>query len=182
MRVRAERAPAVGDDLGIVRKLREALLELLDRDRARAVDVAGGVLLAGAHVHEHDVAPREPGAELRAADALDVLAEVVAGGALDLGQPCAGSVAQRQPQTEHFIARDGVADTRALALARHHAGGVQRLEVLRAVGARLAARPGQLLDRTWRLREQVEQLQPARAPEGFAHQGDRFEEHVLVAP
>src|SRR4051812_7622206 len=58
--VGAERAAAVGDDLAIGRQLGEALLELLDRDRARAVDVAGLELLAGADVDEHHVATAQP--------------------------------------------------------------------------------------------------------------------------
>src|SRR5882724_8570658 len=53
VRVGAERAAAVGDDLTIGRQLGQALLELLDRDRARALDVPGLELLGGADVDEH---------------------------------------------------------------------------------------------------------------------------------
>src|SRR5256885_13897672 len=53
--VGAERAAAVGHDLAIGGQLGEALLELVDRDRAGPVDVAGLELLGGADVDEHDV-------------------------------------------------------------------------------------------------------------------------------
>ena len=59
MGVGAERAAAVGDDLAVGRQLGEAPLELVERDRSRAFDVAGGELLGGAHVDEHDVAAAE---------------------------------------------------------------------------------------------------------------------------
>ena len=53
---------------------------------------------ARAHVDEHDVAAAQPLDQLVAADRLDVLAEVVARRALDLGQPGDRGVAQRQPE------------------------------------------------------------------------------------
>src|SRR3954453_23412665 len=58
--VGAERAAAVGHDLAVGRQLGEALLELLDRDRARAVDVAGLVLLGGAANGGPDGAAAQP--------------------------------------------------------------------------------------------------------------------------
>src|SRR4051794_8048143 len=70
--VGAERAAAVGHDLAVGRQLGEALLELLDRDRARALDVPGRELLGRTHVDEHDVALAQPGYQLLAADGLDV--------------------------------------------------------------------------------------------------------------
>ena len=56
MGVGAERAAAVGHDLAVGRQLGQPALELVDRDRARALDVPGLVLLGRAHVDEHDVA------------------------------------------------------------------------------------------------------------------------------
>src|SRR5215218_3031930 len=82
----AERAAAVRHDLSVAGQLGEAVLELLERDRARAADVARLELLRRADVDEHDLAGPEPGDQLVAPDRLDVLAEVVARGALDLGQ------------------------------------------------------------------------------------------------
>ena len=160
---------------------RPAALELFDRDRPRARDVAGLVLLGGADVDEHDVALAQACDQLVAADRVDVVAEVVACGALDLGQARDRDVAQREPQREHLVAGERVAHARALARARDHAGGVQRLQVLRGVRGRLLARARELVDRARRLCEQVEQLQPARAGERLAHQRDRLEEGVLLA-
>ena len=160
MGVGAERAAAVGDDLAVGRQLGQPALELVERDRARALDVAGRVLLLGPDVDEHDVAAREPLEQLLAADRLDVLAEVVARGALDLGQPGRRGVAQREPQPQRLVAGERVAHARALARARDHARRVQRLQVLGGVGRRLPARPRELLDAARRLRQQVEQLEP----------------------
>ena len=138
--------------------------------------MAGGELLWRPHVDEHDVAARQPFAQLLAADRLDVVAEVVVGGALDLRQPRGRGVAQGQPEAQRLLAGERVADARAFALARDHAGRVQRLQVLGGVRRRLAARARQLLDGARRLREQVEQLEPARAGERLAHQRDRLEQ------
>src|SRR3954447_1091901 len=74
----AERATAVGHDLAVGGQLGEPLLELLDGDRARAVDVAGLELLGGADVAEPYIAGAQPRDELFAADRVDVVAEVVA--------------------------------------------------------------------------------------------------------
>ena len=49
------------------------------------------------------------------------------------------------------------------ALARHHPGRVQRLQVLGDVRVRLPRRAGQPIHGPRRLREQVEQLKPDRA-------------------
>ena len=86
MRVGAERAAAVRHDLTVSRQLSQPLLKLIQRDRPRTVDVAGGELLLGTHVNQDHIAAAEPRDELLATDRLDVLAEVVARGALDLGQ------------------------------------------------------------------------------------------------
>ena len=81
MRVRAERPAAVGDDLAVGGQLRQPILELVDRDRARAVDVAGRVFLGWPDVDENDVALVQSLDELIAADPVDVRAEIVARGA-----------------------------------------------------------------------------------------------------
>src|SRR5215207_990834 len=84
--VGAEWPAAVGHDFAVGRQLGQAMLELIDRDRARARDVAGLELLGRAHVDEHDVALAQPRGQLVASDRADVVAEVLARGALDLGQ------------------------------------------------------------------------------------------------
>ena len=66
------------------------------------------------HVDEHDVAAAEPLEQAVAADRLDLVAEVVARRALDLGQPGCGGVAQRQPQPQRLVAGERVAHARCL--------------------------------------------------------------------
>jgi hypothetical protein len=51
----AERAAAVGHNLAIGRQLGQPILELVDRDGARAFDVPGFELLRRTDVDEHDV-------------------------------------------------------------------------------------------------------------------------------
>ena len=131
--VGAERTAAVGDDLALLRQLGEPPFQLVMWDRARAVDVAGGELVRRAHVDQHGVAARETLAQLVAVDRLDLLAEVVARGALDLGELAGGGVAQREPQPQRLVAGERVTDARAVARAGHEARRVQRLEVLRGV-------------------------------------------------
>src|SRR5204863_6292197 len=60
-----------------------------------------------------------------------------------------------------------------------HACGVQRLEVLRGVRVRLAARSCELVDRARGLGKEVEQFEPSRARECLAHDRDRLEQGVL---
>jgi hypothetical protein len=81
--VRAVRAAAVGDDLAVIGKLRQALVEFLERDRKRALDVPGVELLARPDVDEHDVLAAETGEQLIAADRLHVVVEVVPRGTFD---------------------------------------------------------------------------------------------------
>ena len=119
MRVDAEGAAAVGDDLAVGGELVEAPFELVERDRLGAVDVPGVELLLGPDVDEHDVAPAQAGDQLVAADCLDVVAEVVARGALDLGQPGGGHLAQREPEGQDVVAGQRVADPESLAPANH---------------------------------------------------------------
>src|SRR5207248_938775 len=100
-------------------------LELVDRDGARALDVPGGVLLGWTDVYQHDVPGREPLDELGAPDRLDLVAEVLACGALHLGQARRGDLAQGQPDPQGLVAGERIAHARAFAFARHEAGGMQ---------------------------------------------------------
>ena len=136
----------------------------------------------GAHVDEHDVAAREPLEQVLATDRVDVLADVVARGALDLGQARGRRVAQRQPQPQRLVAGQRVTHACALARAGDHARGAQRLQMLRSVRLRLPARPRELVDAAGRLGEQVEQLEAHGAGERLAHQRDRLEQRVLRRP
>src|SRR5690349_8906919 len=100
VRVRAKWTAAIGHDLAVYGQLGEPLLELVERDRARAVDVPGGVFLRGADVEHEDVTAGQALAQLVAVDRLDVGAEVGARGALDFGQLGKRRVAQCEPRSQ----------------------------------------------------------------------------------
>ena len=86
--------------------------------------MAGGVFVFRPDVDEHDVAMREPLEQFVAADRVDVLAEVIVGGALDLGQAGSRRVAQSEPEAQRLVARERVAHACSLARAGHHPGRV----------------------------------------------------------
>src|SRR5919106_6756387 len=105
MRVGAERAAAIGHDLMPARQLGEPALELVERNRARPVDMPRGVLRLGSYVDEDDVTPGHSRHELVAADGLDLAAEVLTRRALDLGQPGRRRLTQRQPDPQRLVPR-----------------------------------------------------------------------------
>jgi hypothetical protein len=177
--IRAERAAAVRDHLSVAGDLVEAALELLDWDRQRAVDVAGIELLGGPDVDEHHVAVGHTGEQLVAADRLDLVPEEVARGSLHLRQLRCRHLAQGEPEGEHVVTGQRVAHAQAVTSARHQTGGVQRLEVLGGVRARLTARGCELVNAPRALRQQVDQLQAPRARERLTHHRDRLEQHRL---
>ena len=118
--------------------------------------------------------------QLVAADRLDVLAEVVARGALDLGQPRDRGVAQRQPQRaapRRRRARSARCVPSRARVTMPAACSACRCWEVFAVDCPLARASSST--RARRLGEQVEQLEPARAGERLAHQRDRLEQRVL---
>jgi hypothetical protein len=86
--VRTELSAAISDDLAALRQFGQPLVELIEWDGQRAIDMAGVELPGGTDVDEHHVVATQALAELVAADRLDVVTEVVACGALDLCEPC----------------------------------------------------------------------------------------------
>lgn len=67
MRIGAEWTAAVGDDLAFGWKLGQPALELGERDQAGSLDLSGGELLRWPHVDKHDLAARQPFAQVVAA-------------------------------------------------------------------------------------------------------------------
>ena len=141
--------------------------------------MSGRELLGRAHVDEHDIAAAEALDQLLAADRLDLFAEVVAGCPFDLRQTGRRGVSEGEPEREHIFPGQRVAHPGALALTGHYPRSVQALQVLRGIGARLAAGPRKFLDAPRPLSKQVEQLQPAWAGKRLAHYGDRVEQHAF---
>src|SRR5947208_5265384 len=178
----AEGSAAVGDDLAVAGQIRKVLVELLDGDRARALDMPGLVLLLRANIDQDRVAPRQPLAQLLPADHLDVLAEVIARRPLDLREPHERGVPQGDPEAQRVRTGDLIADAGALALACDHARRVQRLKVLGDIRVGLPGGARKRLDGPWRLGEEIEQLEPDGAGEGLAHHRYRLEQEVFVVP
>src|SRR6266540_4123699 len=80
VRVGAERATAIRDDLPARRQLGQAVLELPDGDGLRALDVPRLELLVRANVNQNHVALAHPGDQLIAADRVHLFSQVVARG------------------------------------------------------------------------------------------------------
>ena len=116
VRVGAERTAAVGDDLAVRRAARPGVAPA-PRAGSSGRPRCGRrrTPRAGRTSTSNGVAARQPLEQLLAPDRLDVLAEVVARGALDLGEPSGRGVAQRQPERQRLLAGECVADPRAFA-------------------------------------------------------------------
>lgn len=80
-----------------------------------------------------------------------------------------------------LIAGERVAGAGSLARARDHAGRVQGLQVLGGVRRRLRAGARKFVDGARCLRGQVQELEAAGTGAGLAHQGDGFNECVLLS-
>jgi hydroxyacylglutathione hydrolase len=141
--------------------------------------VPGGELLRRANVDDDYVVPTQAIKQLFAPDSVDLLAEVVACGPLDLSELGSRGIAQRQPDPERPIAGERVAHAGALALAVDQARSVEGLQVLRGVRRGLPAGAGELLDRARGLPEELKQLEPAWTRERLAHHGYRLEDSAL---
>ena len=181
VRVDAVRAAAVGDHLGVVRDLGQARLELVERDRARALDVSGGELDPRADVDDDDLAGAKALGELGAPDRLDLVAEVVAGGALDVAQACLGDLAQREPERDDVVAGRPVVDACPLASRGHEPGPAEHLKVLGGVGHGQPRRLGQLLHRAFPLGQHIQHHQARCAAERVADPRELLEELSLVS-
>src|SRR5687767_14548479 len=117
MRVRAEGAAAVRDHFEAGRQFPEPAVELIEGNRASPRDVPGVELLLRAHVDEYDVAAPQPLTQLVPADAVDILAEIVGGGALDLGELGCSGIAKLEPHRKRGLAGERVAHVVSLAPA-----------------------------------------------------------------
>ena len=183
--VGAERAAAVGHDLGVGRQLGQPALELVERDRARALDVPGRVLVLRAGRRR---ARRRRARAVPAALRGRSCRRPRRGSRGRRARPRPGGPPRRRAgrataaAPRRRRARSARACPRACACTIPAA--LQRLQVLGRVRRRLAARARQLFDAARRLGQQVEQLEPDRAGERLAHQRDRLEQRVLrlVAP
>ena len=121
MGVDAVGAAAVGHHLGIVAEAPQADARAPRAGQSGRPGCARRELDARSHVDHHDVAAVEPGEKLLAADCLDLVAQVVAGGALDVSHARLGHLAQRKPERDDVIAGGPVMDACPLAPGHHEA-------------------------------------------------------------
>ena len=159
----------------------ESRRQLVGRDRHGAGQVAVLELDARPDVDEHDLAL----VDLR----LQIVARhLLVAGAFDrevplelrdLREAALGDGPQREPELEHVVAGEPVADLRALALRLDEVGVAQDLEVLRDAGDGHVGLGGQRLDVARRLREEVEQLEAAVAGQRVADPGEEGVEALL---
>jgi hypothetical protein len=173
-------AAAVGDHLGLVRDLGQARLELGERHRARALDVPGIELDPRPHVDDDDLARAQALGQLVATDRLDLVAQVVARGALDVAQARGGDLAQREPERDDVPPSRAVVHARALAPGGDQAGPAQHLQVLGGVRHRQPRLLGQLLDGALALGQQVEDRQARPACQRAADARELVEQSPLA--
>jgi hypothetical protein len=101
---------------------------------------------------------------------------------LDLGEPVGGHRAQGEPELEHGVAGERVVHEDPVSAGRHQARIPQDPQVLRGVGEREAALPGQLVDCPLGLGEQLQELEAPPAGQRLGHPGELLEERALRVP
>ena len=127
----AVRSPAVGDDLRFRREAGEKLVELLERDRQRARDVAREVLLAGADVEDRDLARSSAGPELLARDGFELVGrpQVRGNGEVDLGKPLSRHCAEAGQELVNVVSREPVVDSLPVPAGLDKPHGAEHFEV-----------------------------------------------------
>jgi hypothetical protein len=171
-RERAERPPAVGDDLDAVRQLREVRLELGKRDRDRTGDVTGLVLLDRPEIDDNRVARADPLEQLGPAHGLDWLAEIRARRSLGVGEPVRSDGADRGQQLIHIVPGEAVEDPGPIPTRHDETRAPQFLKMRGRQADRDGSPSREDLDAALALGEKVEQLDPVRVSERAADPGE----------
>src|SRR5207302_11300011 len=86
---------------------------------------------------------------------------------------------QSQPQIQYPVARQAVNDSCPIAFGFHQMRRLQRLEVLRRVGERHCRLCGERFDVTWRLGQEIDQLEPLVTRQGGPDAGELGVDAVL---
>ncbi len=107
------------------------------------------------------------------------VAEMFPDKAIKLGEPTFGDDADGMGEFEDRRVRKPVVDEEALLSALDQAGFPKREQVLRGVGERQACLPGERIDGTLALRQQLEELEAVRAGEALADAGELSVEAVF---
>src|SRR5439155_16011883 len=134
--VHAIRAAAVRDVLFFLRELTQSSLEIVNRHRESAGDVAGSIFVRGPRIEDDDLVRSGALQELVHLDELGIrtIAEVLADQAIQVGELTFGDGPDGFGQVEDRRIRQAVENEQAFFAAVHQRRLAQRLEVLRRIG------------------------------------------------
>ena len=139
-------APAVGDDLAVLRQLREMALQLAHRHRARARNVAGLVFLRGAYVEHGHLTLAHALHEFVTGNRFECAAslEEGLGDRADFGEARGRELSHGMDEMQHGVVGEPIFDEQALLASFHQPRSPQHLQMLRRVGdaERGSDRPG----------------------------------------
>src|SRR5436309_2253163 len=94
----------------------------------------------------------------------------------------AGDLAHHRPELQDLLARQPVEDARPVATSSHETRPGQVAEMMGSVGDALPDLGRYFLDRSFPLRQQVDDLRPPPARQRLAHRCQRLEERFLGRP
>ena len=110
------------------------------------------------------------------------LPEVRLGESVDFRHMLAGDLAHHRPELQDLLARQPIEDARPVATSSHQPGLRQGSEMMGGVGDALSDLCRHFLDRSFPLRQQVDDLRPPPARQRLAHRSQRLEERFLGRP
>ena len=156
--------------------------ELVDRRGHGIWHMAGAILRAWPHVEEHDATVGEArgnvGMPTRSTSR--AVAEIRLGQHLDGRDVLGRDVAHCHPEVHHSPARRAVKDTRTIATAAHEPSLREDLQVLRRIRDALTDLCGDLVDRTFALRQHVDDLGAPAIAERLRHRCERANSSSLA--
>lgn len=168
-RHRTVRAAAIGDDLPIAGELLEPRTQLVERDAARARQIARAVLLLRPHVEQRHLAAsdqRKQLVPLGGREGAKLTAQAV-----QLRKDGFGELTDGAEEERHAVSGETILDVLPLALCSNQARGAHLLQVLRRVGQGDAGGVREHLHASRALPEQIEQLQADGARERLSDAG-----------
>ncbi len=138
-------------------------------------------LLLRANVEQDNVAAREPLPKFDHGDVLEILplTEILVGEDAHLGDEADGGVSDRTPKVADGVAGKSLVDARSVPARADKTRARQHLKVLRRVRRALTYLSRDLVDRTFCLREQVDDLCAAATAECLGDGSHRIEQRPL---
>jgi hypothetical protein len=101
---------------------------------------------------------------------------------IDFRDVFGGDLTHHGPQLQDLVACQPVDHARALAPGAHEAGPSEVAQMVRGVGDALSELGRHVLDRSFPLRQQVDDLRPPAARQRLPHRSQRLEERILRFP